>query len=764
MAVVEIDVARLNGAGLASPREIVKRDGRVVPFDATRIAEALERCLAGLGRPGEADLVRGLVQRVVYALTAKVTGAAPTVEQVQDLVEVTLHAAGEFEAAKRYILYRHEHAKERAIRPVPDEVREAFAADARYFPTELQRFQFYDKYARFNHEAGRRETYPEAVERVVAQYERLLVGYGPLPRGTLPGIRGAMLGMRAMPSMRMLSMAGPAFERDNAVQYNCTYLPMDGPEAWCEAMWLSMAGCGVGFSVEREYVETFPRVARQRGAPTGTWVVPDSSRGWCEALRVGCEAWFAGDDLTFDYREIRPRGAILKTKGGRASGPEPLKKLLDLTRARILARQGSTLRPIDVHDIACAVGGAAVSGGVRRTAMISIFDGDDVAMAGAKSGDFERDNAQRWNANNSAVWDDVAGMTQEQFVTQFMEMVTSGRGEPGIFNREAARALAPSRRRRDIAFGVNPCGEIILRPHGMCNLTTVVARVDDTLESLREKVTQAAIMGTIQSLGTQFPYLRPMWKQNAEEERLLGVSIGGQLDCPLLTGHQGAWVLRQLRETAVRVNRETAEALGIAPSASVTCVKPDGNSSQLLDMSSGIHARWAPYYVRNVRVSGSSALAKVLKDAGTPMEPENGDDPVDPHTWVVSFPVKAPEGAVTRNDRSAVDQCRHWLMNKVNWTEHNPSVTITYRPDEVIALMTWVWEHRSMIGGMAFLPSYDAKYAQLPYIEIDRAEYERRVREFPRIDFEKMYRYEHEDWTVAAQTVACVTGLCEVGG
>lgn len=744
---------------MRAPTVIRKRNGKVVPFTISKIEDALQRCFNGFGRTPETP-IEELAMRATNIVVARYADEA-TVEQVQDIVEMVLQAAGEYEAAKRYILYRAEHEKQREERPIPDDVREAFDRDRVHFPTPLQQFQFYDKYARFSYESMRRETYEEAVDRVVMQLHHLTMGRGVLGSAVFERLRIGMLSMGAMPSMRMLSMAGPAFERDNATQYNCTYLPIDSIDSWCEAMWLSMAGCGVGFSVEWDYVEQLPRVKRQRGGPVPLYTVEDSSEGWCEALRFGCQQWFDGDDVGFDYSLIRQRGAILRVKGGRASGKEPLERLLNFTRARILSRQGNTLRTIDAHDIACAVGSAAVSGGVRRTAMISIFDYDDATMLTAKSGDFERENSQRWNANNSMVWDSVDGMTQMQFINQFKEMVDGGRGEPGIFNREAARELMPKRRGSAWQWGSNPCGEIVLRPWGMCNLTTVVARAGDTVDGLREKVELAAILGTIQSLGTHFPYLRPQWKQNCEEERLLGVSIGGQQDSDLIRGQSGGHVLAYMKRVAVETNAEYAKKLGINRSASVTCVKPDGNSSVLLDMSSGIHSRWAPYYIRNTRVSSTSALARVLRDAGAPMEPENGDDPVNPHTWVVSFPAKAPEGSLTRNDRSAIDQCEFWLMNKRNYTEHNPSVTITYRPDEVIPLMGWVWDHRKEIGGMAFLPSYDAKYEQLPYIEIDKAEYEARVAAFPEIDFAKVYRYESEDWTTAASNVACVTGLCD---
>ena len=736
------------------PTTIIKRDGRVVPFDVSRIENAMARCFASFGRTPDTPIPE-LAQRVVNIVAAKSQGRPPTVEGVQDIVEMVLQAAGEFEAAKRYILYRAERARERERRPVPDHVRRAFDEARVYFPTALQQFQFFDKYSRFNYELGRRETWIETVDRAV-DYLYELAG-DRLPRETYERIRRNILEMRSMPSMRLLAMAGPAARRNAVAIYNCSYQPVESIDSFVEALIISMAGCGVGFSVESRYVENFPRIKRQAGKPPVTFVVEDSAEGWADALRYGLETWFEGGDVHFDLSHLRPAGAPLRTKGGRASGPEPFRAMLDFVRNRIFARQGSFLRPIDAHDIMCAVGNAAVSGGVRRTAMISLFDYDDDEMRLAKAGDFERENSQRWNANNSAVWP-RGGLTQREFIRHFMEMIESQRGEPGIFNREAANLMKPARR-KEADFGTNPCGEIVLRPWQFCNLSAAVARVDDTFETLRDKVEVATIIGTIQSLATHFPGLRPMWKQNCEEERLLGVDITGQMDSPVA---QDAQVKRRLKEIAIEVNRQTALSLGINPSAAITCVKPSGNSSQLLDCSSGLHARWAPYYIRNVRVSAHSPLFKVLRDAGVPMDPENGQTREDATTWVIHFPVKSPEGAITRNQRSAIEQCEYWLQNKLYWTEHNPSCTVTYKPDEVIDLMKWVWDHRDMIGGLTFLPSFDAQYAQMPYVEITKEEYERLAAEFPKIDFSKIWRYEEEDLTTAAQELACMAGVCEV--
>lgn len=443
-----------------TPETIVKRDGREVPFEIERIEKAIQRCFESFNRK-PATSVEELSRRVVNIMVAK--GGPPTVESVQDIVEMVLQAAGEFDAAKRYILYRAEHSRKREERPVPEIVKDAFADSARYFPTTLQQFQFFDKYSRFDYTLGRRETWLETVTRAVDfMYE--LAG-DRLEAETYSRIRRGILEMKVMPSMRLLAMAGPAARRSHITLYNCSYQPVESIDAFVEALIISMSGCGVGFSVEREYVEQFPRVKRQTGKLAPTYVVPDSAEGWSDALRVGLHTWFDGGDIKFDLSELRTAGAPLKTKGGRASGPEPLRAMLEFVRNRILSRQGSFIRPIDAHDIMCIVGNAAVSGGVRRTAMISLFDYDDDEMRLAKSGDFEHENSQRWNANNSAVWPE-GGLSQVEVARQFIEMVESGRGEPGIFNREAAYNMLPARRSRSmimpdgstqtVKFGTNP--------------------------------------------------------------------------------------------------------------------------------------------------------------------------------------------------------------------------------------------------------------------------------------------------------------------
>lgn len=737
---------------LPVPVQIVKRDGRLVGFDITRIENALRKCFASLGREPQTPISE-LARQVVNVVAAKYD--LPSVEGVQDIVEMVLQAAGEYEAAKAYILYRAEHAKIRKLRPVPAEVKAAFEQSDAYFPTQLQKFQFYDKYSRFNYELGRRETWIETVDRAIDFLRD--ISDSRLPAADYERLRRGILEMKVMPSMRLLAMAGPAAKRNNIAIYNCSYLPVDSIDSFVEALIISMSGCGVGYSVERQYVEQMPRIQRQTGIKRPKHIVADTSEGWADALRTGLQTWFEGEDVEFDYAEVRPAGAPLKTKGGRASGPEPLRQMLNFARERILSRQGGFMTSLDAHDIMCAVGGAAVSGGVRRTAMISLFDYDDKEMRHCKDGDFWVNNSQRWNANNSAVWPQQE-LAQTQITRFVLDMVESGRGEPGIFNRKAAIENRPARRKA-AEFGTNPCGEIILRPYQFCNLSSAIARQDDTFETLKEKVELATILGTLQSLATYFPGLRPQWQQNCEEERLLGVDLNGQMDSHIC---QDPDVQSRLRYVAVETNRLYAEKLGINQSVSVTCVKPSGNSSQLLDSASGLHARWAPYYIRNVRVGAHTPVLKVLQDAGVPLDPENGQTVKNANTWVAHFPVKAPQGAVTRNDRSAIEQCEYWLQNKIHYTEHNPSVTITYRHNEVIELIKWIWDHQDKIGGMAFLPAFDAQYDQMPYVEISAEEYERLATSFPVIDFSKIYRYEELDLTTAAQELACSAGNCDI--
>jgi ribonucleoside-triphosphate reductase len=738
--------------GLSLPEEITKRDGSTVPFNIARVRRAVEMCYDSLDEVPVTS-ADAIVTAVANTVASKFAGEIPTVEAVQDIVEMTLLASGEFLAARHYIVYREDHARDRVV--IPSEVQEAFAAAATYFPTPLQQFMFFDKYSRYNWELGRRETWIETVDRVVA-YLSKLSNYTLDPQ-VYERIHRAILNMQVMPSMRLLATAGPAAERNSMSIYNCSYLPICDIDAFAEVMLVSMAGCGVGFSVERENVERFPRIKRQTGIKRPTYVVDDSTEGWANALRYGIQTWFAGEDVDFDTSLLRDAGTPLLTKGGRASGPEPLRFVLDFCRSIVISRQGTFLRTLDAHDMTCAIGGAAVSGGVRRTAMISLFDHDDSEMRTCKDGSRLDANPVRWNANNSAVWPEE--FDQIALVDQMTEMYRNKRGEPGIFSRANANRTR-SQRRAEAVFGTNPCGEINLRPYQFCNLSIAVARPDDDYDSLKAKVEIATIIGTIQSMATHFPGMRPEWKENCESERLLGVDISGQQDCPYLIGCRDE-VLEDFKAHSVETNAIYARRLGINPSAAITCNKPNGNSSLLLDCSSGIHRRWSDFYIRNARVSPNTPIFRVLMAAGVPMDPENGQNRVNATAWVIHFPVKSPEGAPTRHDYPAIEQCEYWLRNKVHWTEHNPSVTITYKPEELLGLMSWVWDHREVIGGMAFLPADDAQYAQMPYEEITEEEYEKALASFPEIDYSLIYGYEKSDMTEAAQTLACMAGACD---
>jgi ribonucleoside-diphosphate reductase alpha chain len=571
----------------------------------------------------------------------------------------------------------------------------------------------------------------------------------------------AIMNLEVMPSMRAMMTAGPALDRDNTAGYNCSYLPVDDPKSFDEAMYILLCGTGVGFSVERQYVSNLPEVPELFYSDTVV-VVKDSKEGWAKAFRQVLALLWAGEIPKWDVSRVRPAGARLKTFGGRASGPAPLVELFNFAITTFKNAQGRKLSSVECHDLMCFIGQIVVVGGVRRSAMISLSNLSDDRMRHAKSGQWWETASWRALANNSVSYTEKPDM--ETFMREWTALVESKSGERGIFNREASKKQAEKYDRRDpnYDFGTNPCSEIILRPYQFCNLTECVVRATDTIEDLERKVRMATIMGTIQSSYTKFPYLRKVWANNTEEERLLGVSLTGIMDNPLMTSANAGLekTLEHLRNVAVATNAEWADRLGIPHSAAISCVKPSGTVSQLVDSASGIHARHSPYYIRTVRGDNKDPLTQFMKDKGVPNEPcvMKGDT-----TTVFSFPVKSPEGAVTRNDMSAVEQLETWLTYQRHWCEHKPSVTISVRDSEWMEVGAFVYKYFDEMSGVSFLPHSDHTYQQAPYQDCAKEEYEELLATMPKnIDWSELSQYESEDNTAGSQTMACSGDTCEI--
>ena len=624
-----------------------------------------------------------------------------------------------------------------------------------YLPTDYQAFIHTSRYAKYFDGKGR-EAWPETVDRYIEN----VIG-DKVDSDTKDEIMFAILNLEIMPSMRAMMTAGIALDRDNTAGYNCSYLPVDDPKSFDEAMFILLCGTGVGFSVERQFISKLPEIPKLFDSDT-TIVVKDSKEGWAKAFRQLLVLLWAGEVPLWDVSRVRPAGARLKTFGGRASGPAPLVDLFNFTVKMFREAEGRKLSSIECHDLMCKIGEIVVVGGVRRSAMISLSNLSDDRMRHAKSGNWWDNEPQRALANNSVAYTEKPDSLS--FMREWMALVESGSGERGIFNREASKRQAAKngRRNSDFDFGTNPCSEIILRPYQFCNLTEVVVRATDTVDDLARKVKLATILGTIQSTYTKFPYLRKIWTTNTEEERLLGVSLTGIMDNPLMTTKNKGLdkTLENLRNVAVVTNAEWSDRLGIPQSAAITCVKPSGTVSQLVDSASGIHARHSPYYVRTVRGDNKDPLTTFMKDQGIPSEP----DVFKPdQTTVFSFPVKAPNKAVVTSDLSAVDQLKMWLMYQRHWSEHKPSVTINVKKDEWFEVGTFVYEHFDEMSGVSFLPYNEHTYQQAPYQEIDKEEYKNILVTMPKtIDWSRLSEYEKEDTTTSSQTMACTGDVCEV--
>lgn len=627
------------------------------------------------------------------------------------------------------------------------------------FPSDYEEFIYKSRYARWLPDERRRENWIETVDRYIDFMVPTSLGEDLRDR-----LREKILRFETMPSMRALMTAGPALNRTHVAAYNCSYLPIDDLRAFDEVMFILLCGTGVGFSVERRYTEKMPVVPVVDTSRKVEIVVEDSKEGWALAFRQVLQTLYDGRLPVWDVSKVRPAGARLRTFGGRASGPGPLVELFQFAVDLVLQAQGRRLRPIECHDLVCKVGEIVVVGGVRRSAMISLSDLDDEDMARAKSGSWWEDHPERALANNSAVYE--ATPDAATFSAEWASLIASRSGERGIFNRAAARdqVLRTGRRDPNHEFGTNPCSEIILRPYGFCNLSEVIVRAEDTIETLRDKVEVASILGTLQSNLTRFDYLRPIWRHNAEQERLLGVSLTGLMDHPVMNGSHGRgelveW-LEDLKAVAVDTNRVWANRIGINPSTAVTCVKPSGTVSQLTNSASGIHARHARFYLRSVRGDNKDPLTRFMQDQGVPCEP----CAIRPETTTVFyFPIEAPPGSITRHDKTAIEQLEHWLIYQDHWCEHKPSVTVSVRDEEWMEVGAWVFRHFDRISGVSFLPVSDHVYKQAPYQDLTEEQYRVLKAAMPaKIDWACLTDYEEDDQTKGVQSLACSAGVCEI--
>jgi len=627
-----------------------------------------------------------------------------------------------------------------------------------YLPTDYQNFIALSRYARWKDDEQRRENWGETVDRYFDYMDNHLVknhNYT-ISKALKEKLTEKIMSLGVMPSMRALMTAGPALDRCHVGGYNCSYIPVDSPRSFDECMYILMCGTGVGFSVERENVDKLPVVNEHFEDSTTIITVGDSRPGWAKALRELIAMLYVGQVPTWDVSQVRPAGARLKTFGGRASGPAPLVELFQFCIQKFKGAKGRRLFPIECHDIMCKIGEVVVVGGVRRSALISLSNLGDDQMRHAKAGQWWENEGQRALANNSVAFKGKPEMGT--FMREWTALYESKSGERGIFNRQAAKvkALENGRRNAEHYFGCNPCSEIILRPYQFCNLTEVVCRATDDLVSLKEKVRMATILGTFQSTLTNFKYLRKVWKDNTEEERLLGVSLTGILDCPIWTEE----ILEILRDVAVETNKKIAKDLGIPQSTAITCVKPSGTVSQLVDSASGIHARHNDYYIRTVRGDNKDPITQFMKESGIPSEPcvMKPDS-----TTVFSFPMKSPSGATTRTEMSAIEQLEYWLMFQRHWCEHKPSVTVSVKEDEWMRVGAWVYDNFDEVSGISFLPFSDHTYAQAPYQDITGVEYEQAYKQMPAsIDWSKLADYEKEDTTSGGRELACTADACEM--
>lgn len=875
---------------------IIKRDGSKVDFDPSRIQVAIEKALSATGQKTIDSLK--ITEKVCQDLFK--LSSLPSVEKCQDLVEEELMSFGYHKTAKAYILYREERNKLRG-QVIPDEWKKKAKDAVSYFDSVYNYIVYLRTYARWLEDKSRRETWPETVDRYMDCMKETVKDM--LSDIEYEELRQAILNMEVMGSMRLLQFSGSAVKRNNVCAYNCSYIAPTKLVHFHDSMSILMSGTGTGFSIESKYISKLPVIKKQTGEILPVHVVGDSREGWCETFLLGLETWYDGKDITFDYSQVRKAGARLKTTGGRASGPGPLKDLLDFSRKLILDKQEGQLSTINVHDLMCKIGKIVVCGGVRRclakgsqvaarfgykpiedikvgdevvtekgfrkvtatfyqgeqkvleirykdegklkcttnhrvavgdadeyvwveagklsvddnlvylsrydslgpvilnvapilsieelegtvqtydieveedhcffcenvlvhnSSLISISDLSDEAMRHAKDGNYWNSHPDRCMSNNSAAYNRPP--TDKELMEEWLSLAKSGSGERGIFNRSNLFEQLPERRIKLLGelikdMGTNPCGEILLLPLEFCNLSSVILRANDTKDTIIRKVRLATILGTYQSMLTDFKNISPEWKKLAELERLLGVSINGQRDCKYL--QENVEILDVLKQTAIDTNIEYAKRFGINQSSAVTAVKPEGTSSQTFNTSSGLHARHAEFYIRRLRISATDPLAMLLIAEGVPHFPENGQTTENVNTWVFEFPQKSPEGSICKKDLTALDQLNYWKEVKVRYTEHNPSCTISVGEDEWINCLNWLRDNWNIVGGLSFLPRNDDNnfYALSPYEEITEEEYNKLVKEMPDVDFSKLILYEKEDHTERKMQFACVGDKCEL--
>jgi ribonucleoside-triphosphate reductase len=620
------------------------------------------------------------------------------------------------------------------------------------FKNEVAEFIYKRTYSRWLEDEKRREDWPETIERVI---DFLSSEKDNIPEKTLRKIRKYMTEFSVMPSMRLVWAAGDAARRDNTVIYNCSFAKMNCIEAFAECLHILMCGTGFGFSVEQEEVDKLPTIQEiKSGRDQPVVPIYDSREGWADSVKTLMSSLYNGQNLYFDYSELRPEGARLSTMGGRSSGPQPLIKLHDFIRETMHNAQGRQLTTLEVHDVTNQIAEIVVSGGVRRSSQISLSDIDDEEMRHAKDWPFP---IRRAMANNSAIYREEPSAAD--FLVEWGALAKSGTGERGIFNLLSAQNKAPTRRYAPLIQGTNPCGEIMLRDMEFCNLSEVVVRADDDLDSLLDKVETATWLGILQSSFTHFPYLRKAWRKNCTVERLLGVSLTGQMDNPSVLTSEA---LKALKSRVLRISRKASTLLKINMPVATTCVKPSGTVSQLVDSASGCHPRYSEYYIRRYRIASSDPLFQMLKKQGVPYNPENGQKEETATTFVLEFPVKSPEGCLTRKDITAMDQLKHYKNLQLNWCEHNASMTVYVKEDEWFEVGNWVYKNWDIINGVSFLPYDGGQYELAPYEEIDHYTYESLIKKFPVIDYSELSSFELQDETGGSKEYACTGDKCDI--